>query len=77
MDLHFFGSKTFGPEIFFGQRIFWIKNHFGVKIVFNHNFVLDQNCERNQQAGAELGQSQPKLGLELGLLKFIFVPLNW
>ena len=29
-----------------------------------------------EQAGAELDQAQPKLGLELGLFKFIFVVLN-
>ena len=30
-----------------------------------------------KQAGVELGQAQPKLGPELGFLKFIFVALNW
>ena len=35
-----------------------------------------ENKDHRKQAGAELGQAQPKLGLELGLLKFIFVALN-
>ena len=32
--------------------------------------------KNKEQAGAELGQAQPKLELDLGLLNLIFVALN-
>ena len=35
-----------------------------------------RNRISRKQAGAEMGQAQPKLGLELGLLNLIFVALN-
>ena len=38
--------------------------------------MTKKNDDDQKQAGAELGQAQPKLGLELGLLMFIFVALN-
>ena len=34
------------------------------------------NGKRRKQAGAELGQAQPKLELDLGLLNLKFVALN-